>query len=162
MGVSKDRPVLIAVIGATSAIVAAFSKPICSALFSDEDKPKAAAVAGVEPITPTPGEPTIEGAWKQYVFVPEEGPVYLGTFVVSKFRGDYVVSPRAQEEGERYVNTLGVFDINYTGQQWSFNSNWGGGEVGNFELKRVSPTVFEGEIRVAGQLSNRTRFVKIE
>ncbi len=164
MGAYKDRPVLIAVIGATSAILAAFAKPICSTLFDNEDKPRPAAVAGdaAEPITPTPSVPSIEAAWKQYVLVPEEGPVYLGTFVVSKFHGDYVVSPRAQQEGERYINTLGVFDVNYDGQRLMFNSNWGGGEVGNFELQRVSPTVFEGEIRVAGQLSNRTRFVKIE
>lgn len=164
MGVFKERQVLIALIGATSAVIAAFAKPICSTLFSDEDKPRPAAVAANvdEPITPTPTTPSIEGAWKQFVLLPDEGPVYLGTFVVSRLRGDYIVAPRTQQEGERYVNTLGVFDVSYDGQQWSFNSNWGGGEVGNFDLKRMSPTVFEGEIRIAGQLSNRTRFVKIE
>jgi len=164
MSVLKDRQVLIAVIGATSAVVAAFAKPICTTLFSSADKPRAAATATepAEPITPTPSTPSIEGSWKQYVLVPEEGPVYLGTFVVSRHRGDYIVAPRTQTEGERYINTLGVFDVSYNGKQWSFNSNWGGGEVGNFDLTRVSPTVFEGEIRVAGQLSNRTRFVKIE
>ncbi len=164
MGMLKDRQVLIAVIGAASAVIAAFAKPICATLFSDADKPRTAAVAAAprEPITPTPNTPPIEGAWKQYVLVPDEGPVYLGTFVVSRHRGDYIVAPRTQTEGERYVNTLGVFDVSYDGKQWTFNSNWGGGEVGNFELQRVSPTVFEGEIRVAGELSNRTRFVKIE
>lgn len=61
------------------------------------------------------------------------------------------------------VNTLGIFDVAYDGQRWSFHSNWGQDRgVGNFELVRVSPTVFEGDLRVAGEASNRTRWVKIE
>lgn len=121
-------------------------------------------------MTPTPITPTaqtIEGAWKQYVLDPIEGDVYIGTFVVSRYRGDYVISPRTQNEGQlndqvTFQTSIGIFDVAYDGQRWSFNSNWGGGEVGNFELARKSPTMFEGEIRVAGKLSNRTRMVKIE
>jgi hypothetical protein len=183
MGMPKDKGVLIACIGATSAIVAAFAKPICAVLFEDDDKPRAAAVAadnnrplttpladsgraalnGDEPITPTPSAPSIEGAWKQYVLVDGTEPVYLGTFVVSRYKGEWVISPRSQSEGANLVNTLGIFDVAYDGQHLSFNSNWGQDQgVGNFELARISPTVFEGEIRIAGQLSNRTRLVKIE
>ena len=111
--------------------------------------------------------PNIEGAWKQYVLDPIEGDVYIGTFVVSRYRGDYVISPRTQNEGQlndqaTFQTSIGIFDVAYDGQRWSFNSNWGKGEVGNFELARQSPTMFEGEIRVAGKLSNRTRMVKIE
>jgi hypothetical protein len=168
MGAIRDRSILIACIGAGSAIFAAFAKPICDTLFGDSPEPSHAAVADApadpvrpeSPVTPTPD--TIMGAWKQYVLTPDEGDVYLGTFVVSQLRGEYVINPRTQSEGERMMNTLGVFDVSYNGERWTFNSNWGGGEVGNFELQRVSPTVFEGEIRVAGRLSNRTRFVKIE
>jgi hypothetical protein len=168
MGAIRDRSILIACIGAGSAIFAAFAKPICDTLFGDSPQPSTAAVATDpadparvdSPITPTPD--TIMGAWKQYVLTPDEGDVYLGTFVVSQLRGEYVISPRTQSEGDRMMNTLGVFDVSYNGERWTFNSNWGGGEVGNFELQRVSPTVFEGEIRIAGRLSNRTRFVKIE
>jgi hypothetical protein len=73
-----------------------------------------------------------------------------------------VISPRTQSEGERMENSIGVTDVSYDGRGWSFNSNWGKGRVGNFELERLSPTVFEGEIRVAGKFENRTRFVRIE
>ena len=175
MGMATDKGVLIACIGATSAIVAAFAKPICAVLFEDEAKPPAAAVAGDvvaprtaltaerEPLTPTPAAPSIEGAWKQYVLVDGTEPVYLGTFVVSRYKGEWVISPRTQSEGEFMVNTLGIFDVAYDGQRLSFNSNWGQERgVGNFELVRISPTMFEGEIRIAGELSNRTRLVKIE
>lgn len=165
MGVMKDHSVLVACIGGGAAIVAAFAKPISEALFGDAPQPAPPAVVAADPypetpITPTPQ--TIEGAWKQYILTADEGDVYLGTFVVSRNRGEYVISPRAQTEGERMQNSLGVFDVAYSGDAWTFNSNWGGGEVGNFELRRKSPTMFEGEIRVAGQLENRTRFVKIE
>ena len=173
---AKDRGILIACIGAVSAILAAFAEPIC-AIFTDSDKPAVAssdapnppgtqrplAFDPAQPITPTPNTPTIEGAWKQYAIVPEMDPVYLGTFVVSRYKGEWVMSPRTQTEGDDRVNTLGIFDVSYDGQRWTFNSNWGQTEgVGNFELDRVSPTVFEGEIRVAGRIPNRTRWVKVE
>jgi hypothetical protein len=168
MGAIRDRSVLIACIGAGAAIVAAVAKPICETLFPGQPEPPTPAVAEAapdrerteSPITPTPE--SIMGAWKQYVLTPDEGDVYLGTFVVSQLRGEYVISPRTQPEGDRMMNTIGVFDVSYNGERWTFNSNWGGGEIGNFELQRMSPTMFEGEIRVAGRLSNRTRFVKIE
>jgi hypothetical protein len=191
MGAYRDRGVLIACIGATSAIVAASAKPICSVLFEEEEPRTIVAVAedyrgarttpfadsgratrsdsgrGVrgrdDAITPTASVPTIEGAWKQYVLVGGAEAMYLGTFVVSRYKGEWVMSPRTQGEGEYMVNTLGIFDVAYDGERWTFNSKWGHDQgVGNFELKRVSPTVCEGEIRIAGQLSNRTRWVKIE
>jgi len=167
MGVVRDHSVTIACIGAGSAIIAAFAKPICEALFPDKpEPPRTVAAAAAEPgakpapVTPTPGG--IEGAWKQYILTEDEGAVYLGTFVVARSEGEYVISPRTQLEGERMENSIGVTDVSYDGRGWSFNSNWGKGRVGNFELERLSPNVFEGEIRVAGKFENRTRFVKIE
>ena len=171
MGAVRDHSILIACIGAGSAVFAAFAKPICESIFPEAPatKPGVVAAAGAEPITPTPPDAagTIEGAWKQYVLLPEEGAVYIGTFVVGKSKGEYVISPRAQNEGKyddqrKFQTSIGIFDVAYDGRAWTFNSNWGAGEVGNFALQRVSPTVFEGEIRVAGQFSNKTRFVKIE
>jgi hypothetical protein len=185
MGVMRDHSVLIACIGAGSAVLAAFAKPICDALSPEVPaSPTIVAHAPVNPapvtptpITPTPNQPPlnippIEGAWKQYVLSETEGVVYLGTFVVGRSQGEYVISPRVQQNGahsatHEYQPSLGIFEVVYDGQTWRFNSNWGQNEngeeeVGNFELRRVSPTIFEGEIRVAGELSNRTRMVKIE
>jgi hypothetical protein len=167
MGMVRDHSVTIACIGAGSAIIAAFAKPICEALLPDKPAaPRTVAAAPADPgatpapVTPTPGG--IEGAWKQYILTQDEGAVYLGTFVVARAEGEYVISPRTQSEGERMENSIGVTDVSYDGRGWSFNSNWGKGRVGNFELERLSPTVFEGEIRVAGKFENRTRFVRIE
>ena len=165
MKVNRDRSVIIACIGAGSALLAALVNPICNLVMPKTSPPASppAVVAGEDPSSPvTPTAEPLEGAWRQYVLTADEGDLYLGTFVVSRLRGEYVISPRSQNEGKRYVNTLGLFDVNYRGDELTFSSNWGGGNVGNFALKRISPTVFEGEIRVAGKLSNRTRIVKVE
>lgn len=168
MGAVRDRSLLIACIGAGSAIVAAFAKPIIDA-FTTEGPVSQPLVAAApinsggpadSPVTPMPGG--IEGAWKQYIVTKDEGDVYLGTFVVARSHGEYVISPRTQVEGERYQDSIGVFDVSYDGKSWTFNSKWDDGDVGNYELRRVSPTVFEGEIRVAGKMENLTRVVKIE
>ena len=86
----------------------------------------------------------------------------LGAFVVTRQRGEYVISARSQNESERIMNSIGIFDVQYDGALWTFNSNWGKGEVGAFHLQRQTDTVFEGEIRVAGQIPNRIKWVKIE
>jgi hypothetical protein len=172
MGAVRDHSVLIACIGAGSAVVAAFAKPIVD-YFSPGPAaagPEVVAVAPVEPVTPTPALPApvtptpggIEGAWKQYIVLQDQGEIYVGTFVVARSGGDYVVAPRTQTEGDSFQTSIGVFDVSYDGQRWTFNSNWGKGEVGNFALRRVSPTEFTGEIRIAGKFENNTKFVKIE
>ena len=163
MGAVRDRSILIACIGAGSAIVAAFAKPIVDAFAPEPAAPSTVAAVHApaeSPITPTPGG--IEGAWKQYVISDADGEVYLGTFVVARAHGEYVIGPRSQVQGQDYQNSVGVYDISYHGDTWSFNSKWDDGEVGNYELKRVSPTIFEGEIRVAGKFESHTRMVKIE
>ncbi len=168
MGVVRDRSVLIACIGAGSAIVAAFAKPICDTLFAERPAKTRSAAAGAADSHKNTSThraqtaPGIEGAWKQYVLTEDEGVVYMSTFVVAAGDEGYVISPRTQVEGDRFQTSLGVFDVAYDGAHWSYNSNWGDGEVGNFELQRVSPTVFEGDIRLAGKLLRRTRLVKVE
>jgi hypothetical protein len=169
MGVARDHSILIACIGAGAAIVAALAKPICEAFIFDKPQPTPVAAAAAPaspaapaavPITPTPYP--LEGVWKQFVLDPVEGDVYVGTFVVGRSGGGYVISPRTQIEGERVEHSLGVFDVAYDGQTWTYNSNWGNGKISSFQFRRVSPTVFEGEIRVAGRFEGRTRVVKIE
>ncbi len=168
MGAVKENSILIACIGAGAAVVAAFAKPICDSLFPEKPAQPPAVYASTDgpgsPITPTPMNPPIEGTWRQ--FMPSDNGAedeLVGTFVVARTPdGAYVISPRAQAEGEQYQNAVGVFDVAYDGHVWTYNTNWGNGEIGNFEFKRVSPTEFAGEIRVAGKLEHRTRVVKIE
>jgi hypothetical protein len=159
-----EKSVLIAIIGAVAAIVAAIAAPICSTLLSSDSPQPTAAAATPAPrgiADESPGVP-IEGTWKQWVYDETGTPVEIGAFVVSRQRGEYVISARRQNEGERIMNSIGIFDVQYDGALWTFNSNWGKGEVGNFHLERQTDTVFEGEIRIAGQMPNRTKWVKVE
>jgi len=155
MKTPRERPVLIAVIGAIAAVAAAIATPICSRLLSSDSPPPAAEL----PVSP--GIP-IEGTWKQWVYDETGTPVEIGAFVVTRQRGEYVIGARRQNESERILNSLGIFDVQYDGTLWTFNSNLGKGEVGNFHLERQTDTVFEGEIRVADRIPNRTKWVKIE
>jgi hypothetical protein len=159
----RDKSVHIALIGAIAAILAAVAAPICSKLLSSDSSQPAAAVtptSGIE--SPVVAGIPIEGTWKQWVYDETQTPVELGAFVVSRQRGEYVISARRQNESERIMNTIGIFDVQYDGSLWTFNSHWGKGKVGNFHLQRQTDTVFEGEIRVAGEKPNRTKWVKIE
>jgi hypothetical protein len=161
----RDKSVHIALIGAISAILAAVAAPICSKLLSSDSSQPAAGTtptSGLAAESPVvPGIP-IEGTWKQWVYDETETPVEMGAFVVSRQRGEYVISARRQNESERIMNTIGIFDVQYDGSLWTFNSHWGKGKVGNFHLQRRTDTVFEGEILVAGETPNRTKWVKIE
>lgn len=162
-----DKSVLIAVIGAGSAVIAAFAAPLCSKLFSDKNETSTpvalASLQSTEPIiAPTPGTPSIEGTWKQWCFDETNTPVEIGTFIVTRRGGEYVMGARVQVEDQRIQNSIGIFNIEYNGELWTFNSNLGGGDVGNFHLERKTDTVFEGEIRVADKAPNRTRWVKIQ
>jgi hypothetical protein len=162
-----DKSVLIAIISAISAIVAAFAAPLCANLFSDKEKtaPRVAVVplpSNESLSAPVPGTLPIEGVWKQWCFDEANTPVEIGTFIVIRQGGEYVMGARAQVEEQRIQNSIGIFNVTYDGKLWTFNSNLGGGDVGNFYLERKTETVFEGEIRVADKPTNRTKWVKIQ
>ena len=162
-----DKSVLIAVIGACSAIIAALAAPLCSTLLSHKNEtPAIIALAPRQPteqvVTPTPSTPSIEGIWKQWCFDKSNIPVEIGTFIVTRQGGEYVMGARVQVEEWRVQNSIGIFNVEYDGKLWTFNSNLGGGDVGNFHLERKTDTVFEGEIRVADKAPNRTKWVKIQ
>ena len=161
----RDKSVHIALIGAIAAVLAAVAAPICSKLLSSDSSPPAAGTtptSGLAAESPVdPGVP-IEGTWKQWVYDETGTAVELGAFVVTRRQGEYVISARRQNESERIMNTIGIFDVQYDGTLWTFNSNWGKGKVGNFRLQRQTDIVFEGEIIVPGEIPNRTKWVKIE
>jgi hypothetical protein len=162
-----DKSLLIAVIGACSAIIAAVAAPLCSTLLSNEDEtPTPIVLAPRQPteriIIPTHSTLSLEGTWKQLCFDESNIPVEIGTFIVSRQGGEYVMGARVQVEEQRIQNSIGIFNVEYDGKLWTFNSNLGGGDVGNFHLERKTDTVFEGEIRVADKAPNRTKWVKLQ
>jgi hypothetical protein len=57
---------------------------------------------------------------------------------------------------------LCIFDVQCDGETWTFNSNWGQGRVGNFELHKVSPTEFDGSVGSGGEFVRRNRWIKVD
>jgi len=108
------------------------------------------------------GGDSIIGTWRQLGYVPETSEwKYLGTFDVAKTNGNYTISAREQQEAPNVLNSIGIFDVQSDGTSLRFNSNWGEGKVGNFDLHRTSPTVFEGTVSVENQVVGRTKFVRV-
>jgi hypothetical protein len=132
--------------------------PASSAAFQT---PQAAAVITASHPEAAPGD-VILGVWRQYVYVDPDQLRPLGTFAVGKRGGEYTMAAREQVESADLLNSIGIFDVASDGELWTFNSNWGQGRVGNFELRRMSPTVFEGDVKYLGQVVSRNRWVKVE
>ena len=109
-----------------------------------------------------PGD-VILGSWQQYIPDQATGAwQHVGTFVVTKSEGSYVMSAREQRSAPDMVNSIGIFAVQSDGNTWSFNSNWGEGRVGNFLLERVSNTSFEGTIQADGSEVTRTRWTRTQ
>lgn len=131
------------------------------------DSPPPAPTA--TPISLGPSEPkpsagdVILGTWQQYGWIPATQQWdYFGTFVVARNNGAYTMSAREQREDPQLLNSIGIFDVQSDGTTWTFNSNWGRGDVGNFSLQKLSNTLFEGDISVRSQVVGRTKWVRIQ
>lgn len=111
---------------------------------------------------PVPGD-IIIGTWQQYGLDTTTSQwQLLGTFVVAKVDGVYTISAREQRESPGLSNSIGIFDVRSDGASWTFNSNWGGGRVGNFRLHRVSDTQFDGTVYFSGRVNGITRWIRIQ
>jgi len=105
----------------------------------------------------------ILGQWRQYVYDPGSGQwQLLGSVLVGKNALGYTMAPGEQVESPGILNSISIFDVKFDGYTWTFNSNWGQGRVGNFALRRVSDTLFEGDSSYAGQFLQRNRWVKVQ
>jgi hypothetical protein len=86
----------------------------------------------------------------------------MGTFVVSKADSGYSMSAREQVEYPGVIQSIGIFDVRSDGAEWTFNSNWGRGVVGNFRLQKISDTTFEGIATVDGRVVGQSRWVRVQ
>jgi len=102
-------------------------------------------VSSVPQISSSPPIVPIVGVWKQYFYDAYGKLVYGGTYRVTKQQENYVMREDDSMKASNIVNSLGLFDITYDGDLWTFRSDWGNGLTGYFRLRRVSDTIFEGE-----------------
>jgi len=83
------------------------------------------------------------GEWQQFVW--DEGKWrYIGVFLVYEQNNIYMMKPVDQVKSPDITNSLGLFDVSFTKNEWVFNSDWGNGNIGTFRLKKIAPGIYEG------------------
>jgi hypothetical protein len=85
----------------------------------------------------------VTGDWQQFVLVDDVWRM-LGTYRVEKAGDQYRMAPVSQTKGPGVVNSKGLSDVQFSGEDWSFLSDWGNNDVGQFRLRRAAPGVYLG------------------
>ena len=119
-------------------------------------------ISQVPQTSPSPPIAPIIGVWKQYFYDPYGKLVYGGTYRVTKQKENYVMYEEEHLKASNIVNSLGLFDVAYDGDLWTFKSDWGNGLIGHFRLRRVSDSIFEGESLLHGRIRDKNKWVRIE
>jgi hypothetical protein len=115
------------------------------------------------PTPPAPALAPIIGLWEQYFYDHAGKLAYGGTFRVVQQKNTYRMYAEKQPKTPFIINSLGLFDVEYSSGVWTFKSDWGNGDIGHFVLKRVSDTVFEGESLFNGKApKTKNKWVKIQ
>lgn len=64
--------------------------------------------------------------------------------------------------GKNVIRSRGITNIRVSGDSWTFNSDWGNGDIAKFELKRVSKGFYEGAVYLNGKLRAEDRWRRID
>ena len=85
----------------------------------------------------------VTGEWAQFIL---DNEVWrpLGVYRVEQADDGYRMTPVRQAEGPSVTPSRGLSDVRFSGEDWSFNSDWGDGNVGQFRLRRAAPSVYLG------------------
>jgi hypothetical protein len=102
------------------------------------------------------------GRWRQYDVDGLGNTRYLSTVLVSKHDHDYIMAIAGVAADPDVGSSRGVFDVRYDGTTWTFNSDWGNGQIGMFILRDVAPDVFEGQVYLNGAVVGRSRWTRAE
>src|SRR5262249_26462709 len=71
------------------------------------------------------------GDWQQYVFVNDVWHA-LGVYRVEQNGSEYRMAPVSQTEGPGIITSKGLTNVLFAGENWTFNSDWGNGDVAAF------------------------------
>lgn len=104
----------------------------------------------------------IIGTWKQYASKDGVATQYLGTFLVSRRDGRYVMDYTEKTDAPNVRDTLGISDITFEGTDWTFSSTWGENDIGYFSLRRVSDVLFVGTVSRNGQITGENLWERVE
>jgi hypothetical protein len=85
----------------------------------------------------------VTGDWQQFVLVDDAWRM-LGTYRVEKAGGEYRMAPVSQTKGPGVVNSQGLSDVQFSGEDWAFKSDWGNQGVAQFRLRRTAQGIYLG------------------
>ena len=85
----------------------------------------------------------VTGDWQQFV-LDNDAWRMLGTYRVEKVGEQYRMAPVSQTKGPGVVNSKGLSDVQFSGEDWSFRSDWGNGDLAQFRLRRAEQGVYLG------------------
>lgn len=102
-----------------------------------------------------------EGNWKQLVWTTNRWKE-LGVFRLHKESGMYLMHPVEQVESPTVINSKGLFNVQVSQEKWSFSSDWGNGDIGQFELTRVWEGIYIGKASLNGQVTSLNLWLKVE
>jgi hypothetical protein len=85
----------------------------------------------------------VTGDWQQFVL---DNEVWrsLGIYRVEKAGDGYRMAPVNQTKGPNVVNSKGLSDVQFSGEDWAFRSDWGSGDVAQFRLRLAAPGAYLG------------------
>ncbi len=80
----------------------------------------------------------VTGDWQQFVLVDDAWRA-LGIYRVAQADGDYRMAPVSQSQEPGTTPSKGLSNVRFAGPEWSFNSDWGDGTVGEFRFAISAP-----------------------
>jgi hypothetical protein len=85
----------------------------------------------------------VTGDWQQFVL---DNDIWrpLGIYRVEKTGEQYKMVPVEQTKGPGVTNSKGLFDVQFSAEDWAFKSDWGNNDIGQFRLRRAAPSVYLG------------------
>jgi hypothetical protein len=83
------------------------------------------------------------GDWQQFV-LDNDAWRLLGTYRVEKAGERYRMAPVSQTKGPGVVNSQGLSDVRFSGEDWAFRSDWGKQGVAQFRLRRAAQGLYLG------------------
>jgi len=108
---------------------------------------------------------TLTGTWQQFFYDPgREAWVSGGVYQVftkdNELRMSITETWTAPSDSTR---SLGISNIDFDGQYWTFNSRWDVGLIAIFKLKKIDDNTFEGHSSVEGRPErDKNRWVRLK
>lgn len=99
------------------------------------------------------------GDWQQFVLA-NDGWHSLGVFRVQQ-NGSKFEMTELSHTADAAIPSKGLSNVLFTAGGWSFDSDWGNGDVGVFRLQRLAPGIYVGWSYLRGTRRNYNMWLMV-